>query len=753
MFKRQEEPLKTRKINNDIKSELELTDESQKVDQDRLLSDTDHAEIVVDQDASPVSTTNGKRLRLVDFHKPYLAKSLTWTLAGAALLNWSIQLLSGTTVYPLIAVLAIVSGAWGIAVVLGSWLKPVISIKSRYISIAVIGISIVFFITCFAAWFFIQLRSSPSYGTDEIAFNQYAALLVSHGLNPYTHSMLPSFTLYKVSPDGFTYHLNGTPVTTLSYPSLSFLLYVPFILLGWSTQMAIIINAIFWAITVTMLVIMLPTEFKGLGIILGSIASYASYTIGGVTDIMYLPFLLIAAYSWPWFITGRGWRKYLSPTLFGLAMAIKQTPWLDAPFILAAIILETQINHPWKVTLKKGAYFTTITAIAFIIPNLPYIIINPHAWIKGALTPFAKDIVPAGQGVVGFSIFLHLGGGSLSSYSLLTISVLLILIVGYIFTYPLLRPVTFLLASVILFFATRSFGSYLVCLIPVLLVASLITENDGSLSKYEPKGKYFYTQLVWLKSKLSKSLLLGFGLLVFLVPLYIALSSSPPLKLKIISLRSTGQLATVEQLSVSATNTTDHPVSPYFSINEGGSITTFWRIAKGPAKVMPGKSAVFLLQAPNFPSQPSIAGGFQVDAFTTSPETVSASSPYSPASDHVFLTPDAVNQPLRVGKKIVIKAEILNQINQPVHESGIPIYMGQIIYDQLGLLYSEAIINNAQPGETPVSSYTNADGVATFTIVGTQVTQDPVYFEANLVSPTGFYPYGYSQILSIRFRS
>jgi hypothetical protein len=30
---------------------------------------------------------------------------------------------------------------------------------------------------------------------------------------------------------------------------------------------------------------------------------------------------------------------------------------------------------------------------------------------------------------------------------------------------------------------------------------------------------------------------------------------------------------------------------------------------------------------------------------------------------------------------------------------------------------------------------------------------DPVYFEANLVNPALFYPYGYSPILAVRFGS
>jgi hypothetical protein len=83
--------------------------------------------------------------------------------------------------------------------------------------------------------------------------------------------------------------------------------------------------------------------------------------------------------------------------------------------------------------------------------------------------------------------------------------------------------------------------------------------------------------------------------------------------------------------------------------------------------------------------------------------------------------------------------------------SGIPIYLGQIIYGQHGLIYSEAIVNHAPAGQTPVAAYTDGQGQATFVIKGTHAATDPVYFEANLVNFTQFYPYGYSQIVLIRF--
>ena len=98
-------------------------------------------------------------------------------------------------------------------------------------------------------------------------------------------------------------------------------------------------------------------------------------------------------------------------------------------------------------------------------------------------------------------------------------------------------------------------------------------------------------------------------------------------------------------------------------------------------------------------------------------------------------------------------AEIVNRLNAPVRVADVPVYLGQVIYAQRGLQFSQAVINQGQPGQTPVQALTNAEGVATFTIHSPVGGANPVYFEANLVKPALFYPYGYSPILAVRFRS
>ena len=159
----------------------------------------------------------------------------------------------------------------------------------------------------------------------------------------------------------------------------------------------------------------------------------------------------------------------------------------------------------------------------------------------------------------------------------------------------------------------------------------------------------------------------------------------------------------------------------------------------------------YTIISPNFGAQPAISGGFAVDAFTSKPDAASVSDTFLPSTWHVALEPDQFAKPVPIGHQVVIHAELLNRLNQPVRVSGIPIYLGQIIYGQHGLIYSEAVVNGAPSGQTPVPADTNASGLATFVISGTHAATDPVYFEANLVNFTQFYPYGYSQIVLIRF--
>ena len=675
------------------------------------------------------------------------SERLLWTLVGCALINWSVQLLSATTSFSWVTVPVVLAGGWGLMTVVASWLPAAGAVAVPRRGGVFAWLTALLVVGAFVAWAYVQVRSVPGYGTDELAFDQYAAGLAQHGLDPYLHSMAPSFSLFRVSPDGYTYSLTGVPVTQLSYPALAFLLYVPFLVLGFSTQLATTLNVFAWAVTVLLIFALLPTRVRPAALLIGSIGVYLSYAVGGVTDVLYMPLLVLAAYRWDQF--GRSKRSYVGPVMLGLAMAIKQTPWLLLPFILCALAMDEHARAGASMALKRCGRYLVAVAVAFLLPNIAYIVVSPGKWLHGIATPIVSHLVPAGQGTVALSLFLRVGGGSLAAYTVASVVLTLLLLTIYLGTYPLLRTATFILPAVVLFFASRSYGNYLASLVPAALVGAVTVEAQlspaGRLhAPTWPKPSALVRNRGWAAAILA-------GAALFAAAIVYALTAGQPLSLRVTGIRTTGQLATIEQLEVHVTNTSSGGVRPSFTVGEGGGITTFWQITHGPRTLAANASADYTIVAPNFPAQPSIAGGFVVLAFSQGPAAVSSSATYQPSTTHVALTPNAVNEIVPVGQPVVIHAELLDQLDRPVHKDNVPVYLGQIVYDQSGLELSEATINSRPPGQTPVTAYTDSSGVATFTLVGTQAAPDPIYFEANLVQSSEFYPYGYSEILPIRF--
>jgi uncharacterized membrane protein len=664
-----------------------------------------------------------------------------WTVAGMTVLLWGFQLFGYVDLYPIISLAVVVLGLWGLGTIVAVWQpRRVRAGVTRMLAATTLSLTI----GAFLLWSYLQVLSTPAYGTDEIAFDQYAAQLLRHGLNPYTHSMANAFSLFHVSPNGYTFLLNGHAVTSLSYPALSFLLYVPFLIAGWSTQMAVAVNVAAWAIGIVLTFVLLPRPLRPVAIVIGSFAVYISYAVGGVTDALFVPLLIGAVYQWDRFAWSRGPAAWRGPVLLGLAMAVKQTPWLVLPFLLAGIAIEARRLGGSSEAWRTSGRYLAIVAAAFVIPNIPFILLSPHAWLTGVLTPIATHTVPAGQGLVGLTLYLGLGGGSLAAYTVALVVVMVALWLAYVATYPALKAWAVVCPALVLFFSARSFGSYLVTLLPAALVAATSIELPNRAARRVRTDHRAWRHWRWV---------VGGGVVASAVAVAAIFLSSAPLSVRITSVRTTGQLATVVQLGVDVVNHSSHPETPSFTVESGGQLTAFWLARGGPARVLPGARAHYTLLAPNFFAQPPITGGFQVVAFTSSPATVSRSSSYLPTTLHLSLDPDAVNGIIPIGQPVILHAEILDHLDRPEDLSGVPVYLGQVIYNQQGLIFGQAIINQGQIGQTPVVAYTNGQGVATFDVRGTQATADPVYFEANLVNQSQFYPYGYSEIVPIRFGS
>jgi uncharacterized membrane protein len=667
-----------------------------------------------------------------------LSERSSWILVGATVISWAFLLYGYSDTYPWLSWVEVIVSFYGLGSLVAAWLHRGDGFPSS-LGWVTLGVTLVAFIL----WCWIQIRVAPAYGTDESAFDQFAAQLVTQGHNPYTASMAPSFNLFHVSPNGYTFRLNGSPVTQLSYPALSFLLYVPFLLIGWSSQLAIGVNVLAWALAVIVSYWLLPRAVKPLAIVLGSLGIYTGFAVGGVTDMLYVPFLVVAVYQWDRALEREGWHRWIVPVAMGIALAIKQTPWFILPFLLAGLYLEAKQRGWTRGESVRGVWgYVWRTGVVFLVPNAVFIVASPSAWLRGVVTPMFGNAVPAGQGWVALSNFLALGGGSLKTYTILVLSVYLCSVVLFVLTYPRSKPVAILLASLVLFFSERSFSNYFVMLLlPMMVAATSIRWNRDAIPSL---GTHLWATTQRRLSVVGSLILVGGALI--LVSTY-----RQPIELQIQSVATTGQLATVLQVTTLVTNTTGHSLHPIFSSESGASITAPWNVITGPAVLGAGASTTYVLQAPNFFAQPSLSGGFQMVALTESPPAMSVSLPYIPTTLHVNLNPEAVNKPVPVGDPVTFTAQILSSTNHPVDRAGVPVYLGQISYTQQGLVFGEAVINQGQIGQTPVEALTNAQGIATFVVTGTQPSINPVYFEANLVNSQASYPYGYSDIVPIRF--
>jgi uncharacterized membrane protein len=656
------------------------------------------------------------------------------SLAGVFVVTWAFRISGYVTFASWSAIPIAVLGLAGLLVTAAAWLPDSVLSDRRQHQLGWVALAVV--IAALAVWSYFQVFTAPDYGTDEIAFDQYAAQLALHGVDPYLRSMAPAFPLFHVSPNGYTFQLNGQPVTALSYPALSFLVYLPLLAAGVTTQAAVWVEVFAWALGAVLLYSVLPRSVAPLAGVLASIDVYIGYAVGGVTDSIFVPLLIGAAAGWDRFASTRGPRAWRGPVCMGLAMAVKQTPWLVFPFVVAGIVVESRRGNGTRQALADGSRYAGIALAAFAVPNLPYAAQAPGAWLRGILTPITADAVPAGQGLISLSLSLMVGGGSLLAYDVAAVVVFAILLACFVTMYPVLKPTAFLLPSIALFFADRSFGSYLVMLIPAALAAAATTSR--------PRGS---------RAARGWRLVAAGGALVTVTSVAVALLSSSPLSMSIESVRTTGQLATVGQVTLSVTNDTGGSVRPAFTVENGTTMTAFWQREDGPAVLGPHQQASYTIVAPSYFAMPSIQNGFQVLAFTSSPASVSRTTTYLASTWRVTLQPDAVSQTVPIGQQVTVRAEIVNRLDQPVPRAGVPVYLGQVIYAQQGLQYSQAYINNGLEGQTPVEAPTDKAGVATFRIRSAVGGSNPVYFEANLVNPTYFYPYGYSPILTVRFGS
>ncbi len=315
----------------------------------------------------------------------------------------------------------------------------------------------------------------PQFSNDGTSLDTNAAILLLEGHNPYTDSnMIDLARRFPIQPDWTTPLRTGQFKDRIDYPSmsdlqsvldtdlraksmpefeaevsypvLSFLTLVPFVLFKDYNVLPFYMLSYFVLVAIGWKLARRELRPWVLLLALANVSMWTS-TIGGNLDVFSMLLVVLA-----WFLRERRWSSAL---ILGLALATKQTSWFFAPFY--AILLFRQYGF------KETLYRLTIAGSVFLVCNLPFILWNPQAWLTGMKTPLNSLMFPMGVGIVDLSVTHLIPYLPQQIYTVLEAIAMLGSLVWYWGICRKHPEAVMLLAVVPLFFAWRSLPSYFYC--------------------------------------------------------------------------------------------------------------------------------------------------------------------------------------------------------------------------------------------------------------------------------------------------
>ena len=339
-----------------------------------------------------------------------------------------------------------------------------------YVPIAVLALT----------WAFAFWAGSPKYPTDEMLLDYYSAHLALQGTNPYVvtntagvfgfiHSSIPGFPLSIGTP-----LLTGGLVTSFSYPALSIYSYIPAQVLGISPSATLL--PLYAVPPLIIFSLYSDIKFRLLSLspvfILLLNPSYLIQTGLGYPDILWAILMLISISTYK--------KPVISGLSMGLALAVKQIPWIAFPFFLIFIFRETG--------RKAGIAWTTVAAAAFFLPNLPFIFNDPSSFFQALASPGLLPLIGIGFGPsqLGFLGILPLSREFFTAMvACLGISFMII----YISYYEKLRFAFLAFPLIIFLFNYRFLLDYVIFwpIIALAIPALMRTERDEAINRQHKK--------------------------------------------------------------------------------------------------------------------------------------------------------------------------------------------------------------------------------------------------------------------------
>ncbi len=465
------------------------------------------------------------------------------------------------------------------------------------------------------------------YTTDSAAFTQAAARLLQHGINPYTTSLASADRLLQTPPDFWTYTVAGGHVTQVSYPAGSFLLEMPVLALGFRHMIVDWTDLVAWMATGVLLFVLVPSALRWFSVLLFSFPVFAAIFGSGGTDAAFLPFLVLAVWRWDRFGTGRaaGLARWVGPVALGLACSIKQTPWFCVPFLAVGVFLEARASGRRPVPVVAG-YLAVVVGV-FAVVNLPFIVWQPSAWLKGTLLPLTHPLVADGQGLITLTLHGIARGASFPLLGLAGLLVLVALLAGLVVWYPVMKRIWMLLLPLAFFVAPRSLSSYLLDLFPAAIVAA---STVAAVTAPTPAGRAGGEVGTGTGRAAGRSVLHPWGL-VAAVPALAAVIvavlafGAPPLDMAVRSVAASDKATSLDAVTLTVHNTTGTAVTPHFMVAVGSQHPDgFWYPADRRRLVLgPHATETVTITPTGYTSAPAHGTHWLVEAYTATPEALS----------------------------------------------------------------------------------------------------------------------------------
>ena len=313
--------------------------------------------------------------------------------------------------------------------------------------------------------------------TDETFIDLTAAKNFLAMINPYGfHIPISTFRQNGVPLSYLTPTMSGGYVNTLGYPSLSFLILVPMVMLHLNPVILTVLFSSLLLFTIGLRYLKSSISYASPLAITISLLNFnvIFFSLNGINDVIWAEFLALAII----FIR----RKYAGGVFFGLSLAYKQVPIFLMPFFMVYLLK----TYGWK----RMVQFVFSSVVTFLIFNLPFILWSPSTYFSAVLSPETSSLLGIGFGPsqLAFAGYLPFLGEKVFQYT--EVAVMIILVLLYYINFQKLKYVLTALPLLFFMFNFRLLENY-VLFWPILslLIIPLIMEDHHSNPEPKPVEK------------------------------------------------------------------------------------------------------------------------------------------------------------------------------------------------------------------------------------------------------------------------